>query len=230
MECNACHTKNSKDAKYCKNCGSKLALEVNELSKMFNDTMDLVIGIFKKPVDTFKKFINKDNYQNCIIYLASNVVLYSILMLVLVNIFSNTIFTYYFSLDNIFNQSSFSYFRMFLLNIILYSLSYFIFASIYYLVSKYLFKNDVDFKQIISWLGVNSIFLSCLYLLLAITIIVSTKLFVILFIIGLIIFVYNLFTSSKYVFDKDNYNVYIMTISIIITFSLVVFVLPHLFI
>lgn len=230
MECNACHTKNSKDAKYCKNCGSKLALEVNELSKMYNDTMDLVIGIFKKPVDTFKKFINKDNYQNCIIYLASNVVLYSVLMLVLVNIFSNTISTYYFSLDNIFNQSSFSYFRMFLLNIILYSLSYFIFASIYYLVSKYLFKSDVDFKQIISWLGVNSIFLSCLYLLLAVTIIVSTKLFVILFIIGLIIFVYNLFTSSKYVFDKDNYNVYIMTISIIITFSLVVFVLPHLFI
>lgn len=230
MECNVCHTKNSKDAKYCKNCGNKLGVEVNELSKMYNDTMDLVIGIFKKPLDTFKKYINKDNYQNDIIYLATNVVLYSILMLVLINVLSSTVSTYYFSLDTIFNQNSFSYFRLFLLNIILYSLSYFIFAGIYYLVSKYLFKNDVNFKQIVSWLGVNSVLLSILYLLLAVTIIVSTKLFVIFLIVGIIMFIYNLFTSSKYVYDKEDYNVYIMTISIVVTTILVVCVLPHLFI
>lgn len=230
MECNVCQTKNSKDAKYCKNCGNKLIVEESELSKMYNDTMNLVIGTFKKPIDTFKKFINKDNYQNDIIYLATNVVLYSILMLVLINVLSSTISTYYFSLDTIFNQNSFSYFRLFLLNIILYSLSYFIFAGIYYLVSKYLFKNDVNFKQIISWLGVNSVLLSILYLLLAVTIIVSTKIFVIFLIVGIIMFIYNLFTSSKYVYDKDDYNVYIMTISIVVTTILVVCVLPHLFI
>lgn len=228
MECNVCHTKNSKDAKYCKNCGNNLIVEESELSKMYNDTMDLVIGIFKKPLDIFKKYINKDNYQNDIIYLATNVVLYSILMLVLINVLSSTVSTYYFSLDTIFNQNSFSYFRLFLLNIILYSLSYFIFAGIYYLVSKYLFKNDVNFKQIVSWLGVNSVLLSILYLLLAVTIIVSTKLFVIFLIVGIIMFIYNLFTSSKYVYDKEDYNVYIMTISIVVTTILVVCVLPHL--
>lgn len=230
MECSICHTKNSKDANYCKNCGRKLNVSENELSKMYNDTMDLIIGLFKRPIDTFKKYINKDNYQNCIIYLASNVVIYSILMLVLINVLSSTISTYYFSLDTIFNQNSFSYFRLFLLNIILYSLSYFIFAYIYYLVSKYLFKNNVDIKQVISWLGVNSVFLTILYLLLAVTIIISTKLFGIFSIIDIIMFIYNLFTSSKYVYDKEDYNVYIMTISIVVTTILVVGVLPHLFI
>lgn len=229
MECNMCHTKTSKNAKYCKNCGNKLVVEESELSKMYNDTMELVIGIFKKPIDTFKKYINKDNYQNCIIYLASNVVIYSLLILVLINVLSSTISTYYFSLDSLLIKNSFTYFRLFLLNIIMYSLTYFIFAGIYYLVSKYLFKYDTNFKQIISWLGVNSVLLSILYLLLLISVIISTKLSITFLIIGLIMFVYNLLTSSKYALEKEDYNVYIMTISIVSTTLLVMFVLPHLF-
>ena len=221
MNCNECDTKNTKDANYCKNCGKRLTEEVNELQKMYKETKELVIGIIKKPIDTLKKYINMNNYQNSIIYIAFNVVIFSILMLVLVNVLNSTIS--YFYLDNLLVQNSFTYFRMFLLTIILYLLSYIVFGSIFY--------NNIDIKNVIAWLGTNSIFLSIIYLVLLFTIIISTKISLIILLISSILYIYNLFASSKFISKiNENHIGYILTISIILTNILVIYVLPQLFI
>lgn len=229
MNCNECDTKNTKDANYCKNCGKRLTEEVNELQKMYKETKELVIGIIKKPIITLKKYINMNNYQNSIIYIAFNVVIFSILMLVLVNVLNSTIS--YFYLDNLLVQNSFTYFRMFLLTIILYLLSYIVFGSIFYLSCKYIFKNNIDIKNVIAWLGTNSIFLSIMYLVLLFTIIISTKISLIILLISAILYIYNLFASSKFISKiNENHIGYILTISIILTNILVIYVLPQLFI
>ena len=229
MNCNECNTKNSKDANYCKNCGKRLTEEVNELSKIIKETKELVIGLFTKPIDTLKKYINVDNYQNNIIYIAFNVVIFSILMLILINVLNSTMT--YFYLDYVLVQNSFSYFRLFLLTIILYLLSYIIFGGIYYLISKYLFKNNIDIRNVVSWLGCNSIFLSSIYLILSITIIISTKISIFMLLISFILYIYNLFTSSKFI-DNTNENIigYNLAISLILTSILVIYILPELFI
>ena len=229
MNCQECNTKNSKDANYCKYCGKRLTEEVNELKKMYNDTKYLLIGLFKKPIDTLKNGINKNNYQNSIIYIALNIVIFSMLMLITLNVLNNTIG--YFYLDNILLQNSFTYFRMFLLTIILYLFSYLVFGTIYYIINKYLFKNSIDIKNIISWLGINSIFLSCIYLILLITIIISTKISLIVLLIGMILYIYNLFVSARFI-PKSNENIigYTLTVSIILTSILVIYVLPQLII
>lgn len=229
MNCNECNTKNSKDANYCKNCGKRLTEEVNELSKLAKETKDLIIGLFKRPIDTLKKYINIDNYQNSIIYIAFNVVIFSVLMLILINVLNSTMTYFYF--DYVLVQNSFSYFRLFLLTIILYLLSYMVFGYIYYLISKYLFKNNVDIRNIVSWLGSNSIFLSSIYLLLSITIIISTKISLFILLIAFILYIYNLFVSSKFIANtNENSNGYNLAISVIFTCLLVIYVLPQLFI
>lgn len=229
MNCRECSAKNTKDANYCKNCGKRLTEEVNEFNQLYKETKNLIVGIFKKPMDTLKSYIENNNYQNNIIYMAFNIVVFSILMLVFINVLNNT--SSYFYLDNYMIQNSFTYFRIFLLTIILYLLSYIIFSSVYYLTSKYLFKNNIDIKNVISWLGTNSMFLSITYLVLIVTIIISTKLFLIILFISLLIYTYNLFTSSKFIKSvSENYLGYIMTISIILTLLIVIYVLPQLFI
>ena len=189
----------------------------------------MVIGLFTKPIDTLKKYINVDNYQNNIIYIAFNVVIFSILMLILINVLNSTMT--YFYLDYVLVQNSFSYFRLFLLTIILYLLSYIIFGGIYYLISKYLFKNNIDIRNVVSWLGCNSIFLSSIYLILSITIIISTKISIFMLLISFILYIYNLFTSSKFI-DNTNENIigYNLAISLILTSILVIYILPELFI
>ena len=229
MNCNECNTKNSKDANYCKNCGKRLTEDVSELKKFYKDTVDLVKGIFKRPIDTLNTYIKDNNYQNSIIYIAFNVVIFSILMLVIVNVLNNTIS--YFYLDTYMLKNSFTYFRMFLLTIMLYMLSYVVFSNIYYLISKYIFKCNIDFKNIITWLGTNSIFLSIIYFLSIFTVILSTKLCLILLLISLIIYNYNLFNSSRFISNtKENYLGYIVTFTIILNLFVTIYVLPQLFI
>ncbi len=173
MVCKNCETKNTQDAKFCKKCGKSLVEEVKkeESVNLINTVKENIIGIFKKPIDTIKEFTKEDNYQLGIIYIALSVVLFSILMLVIYNDISSSMymFEYYF-------KNAVSPFRIFLLAIILYLLVYVTFGGITYLVSKYLYKKEVNPKELVSWLGINTIITSITYLALIILIFVSYKL------------------------------------------------------
>lgn len=173
MVCKNCETKNTQDAKFCKKCGKSLVEEVKkeESVNLINTVKENIIGIFKKPIDTIKEFTKEDNYQLGIIYIALSVVLFSILMLVIYNDISSSMymFEYYF-------KNAVSPFRIFLLAIILYLLVYATFGGITYLVSKYLYKKEVNPKELVSWLGINTIITSITYLALIILIFVSYKL------------------------------------------------------
>ncbi len=173
MVCKNCETKNTQDAKFCKKCGKSLVEEVKkeESVNLINTVKENIIGIFKKPIDTIKEFTKEDSYQLGIIYIALSVVLFSILMLVIYNDISSSMymFEYYF-------KNAVSPFRIFLLAIILYLLVYATFGGITYLVSKYLYKKEVNPKELVSWLGINTIITSITYLALIILIFVSYKL------------------------------------------------------
>lgn len=231
MICNECNVKNTKDAKYCKNCGKKLEESSNELNSVIKTFFNNLKGIFIKPIDTVKDFINRNDYQNGIIYLFLNIVVFSILMLLLINISSNSLYSL-FSYSNYFMDfNGLFYFRIFLLSIIMYLLTYIIFGGVYYLVSTYLFKNNTDIKKIISWLGINSIFTTISYIILLICSIISSKLTLIVFIISVIIYTYNLFNSAKYLNKLDENKIgYVLSITIVITLLIEIYILPQLFI
>jgi len=231
MICNECNVRNPKDAKYCKNCGKKLEKNTNERNSVINTFLNNLKGIFLNPIDTIKNFIDKNDYQNGVIYLFLNIIVFSILMLLIFNCNSN-------SLDYLFNHSDYFidfnrmfYFRIFLLSIILYLLTYAVFGSIYFLVSTYLFKSNIDVKKIVSWLGINSIFTTISYIFLLFSFILSTKFILIVLVISIIIYIYNLFSSAKHLNKLDENKIgYALTITIIITLLIVIYILPQLFI
>lgn len=231
MICIECSVKNQKDAKYCKNCGKKLEERENEFNSVISIFLNNLKGIFLKPIDTIKNFINKNDYQNGIIYLFLNIVIFSILMLLLFNFSSNNLYSLFNYSDYFIDFNGMYYFRIFLLSIIIYLLTYVVFGGIYYLVNTYLFKNNTDIKKIVSWLGINSIFTTISYILFIISFIISFKLAITVLLMTIIIYAYNLFSSAKYLNKLDENKVgYVLTITIIITLFIVIYILPQLFI
>lgn len=152
-------------------------------------------------------------------------------MLLLINISSNSLYSLFSYSDYFMDFNGLFYFRIFLLSIIMYLLTYIIFGGVYYLVSTYLFKNNTDIKKIISWLGINSIFTTISYIILLICSIISSKLTLIVFIISVIIYTYNLFNSAKYLNKLDENKIgYVLSITIVITLLIEIYILPQLFI
>lgn len=231
MNCSECNEKNAKSAKFCKNCGNKLVKEEVEVKNVFNEFKELIINLFKKPNDTLKDNVKEESYQNAIVFLAMNILAFTLLLLIIMNIMHSSISSIFYYLGGSFDFGMYSYFRIFLLSIIFGVLNYVIFGGVYYLVSKYLFKSNIDIKSVISWLGINSIVTLLMYVILIITIFISAKISLIILFIGVMLYMYNLYSSAKYIKNSnENYIGYGLVITMFITLLLMVYVLPQLFI
>ena len=227
MICSECGSKNTKTANYCIECGKDL----KELKENFNKTsiikecLENIKGMFFKPVDTARSFIKENNYMTALLYIGLNIIIMTLFILVLVNMLYNTYINSYF---NNYMYSNYAYFRLFLISIMMGVISYGVFGGIYLLVNTYLFKDKTNFKEIICWLGINSLFITISYTIMIIGFIISYKLGMIVCLVTLLVYLYNLFKTAIFTTKVDENKLgYILTFNIILTFVIVVLILPN---
>lgn len=236
MICNSCETKNTQDAKFCKTCGKSLkeGENKNNFMKLLTDTKDVIIGMFKKPIDTMKNFIKEENYINGIIYIVINAVLFSLIMLVLSSALYEA-FMYMFNssaayLSAFTTQIEIPYVKIFFISMIFYLLYYVVYGGTTYLMSRYAFKSDTKLKNIISWLGVNLILLSVIFIVVIICLLINLKFGIIVLSLGSILNTYYLYKSIGDATNTDENKLgYVVLTSVFVTMFIIGFILPKLF-
>ncbi|MBE6156707.1 MAG: zinc ribbon domain-containing protein [Firmicutes bacterium] len=239
MVCNECNAKNSKNDKFCRNCGKKLSevAEVkafNNLESFLKNTWKDIKGMFIKPVDTAERFIKDDNYVTSLIYLSANILVIALSILIAIKCTSGVFNSYlgldYSYIDGFYETIKIPYFRIFLVTIMTCVIIYGLVAGVSYLVCNYLFKSNTSFKKMLTWVGINSLFNTIICLIVALGVLMSAKLGIFLYLVGSILYAYNLFKSLEYVTDTDKNKLgYVLTISIITTLLVVVVILPNIF-
>lgn len=237
MICDECNTKNGKSDKFCRNCGKSLG-EVKEEVKTTNfegilkTALGNIKGVFMNPIDTAKEFIKEENYFTSLIYLSVNVLFLALFVLVLVKAFSGLL-AGYISLDyfgGFYEPLELPYFRMFLISIMTGLITYALLAGFAYFFSTLLFKGKTSFKKMCAWLGINSVFYTVLLILVAVSMFISVKLGILVYLIGEILYTYNMFRTFEFSTDTNvNKLGYVLVPTILFTILIVVFVLPKLF-
>ena len=231
MICNECKAKNGKNDKFCRNCGKSLeSTSQLEVESLLKNAKEHLKGIFVKPIDTAKNFIKEENYFTSLIYLSVNVLLLSLMVLILaksipslfMNAFGSSIY------NGFYTEIELPYFRIFLISIMTGLITYASLAGFAYLISAYLFKSKTSFKKMCTWLGINSVLYTALLVIVAICSLVSLKFSLIVYLIGEILYTYNMFKTFEFSTDTNaNKLGYLLVPTIILTLLVVVVILPN---
>lgn len=248
MICSECNTKNTKSDKFCRNCGKKLVGEDNTVnsSNSFENFIKKawadVKGMFLKPVDTAKEFTKDDNYITGLIYLGVNVLLVAAFVLMIVKSLFGVATSMmgldslgygglgYGSFDALYDSIEIPYFKIFLLAVITVVAVYGILTGAAYIVCKYLFKSNTSYKKMLTWAGVNSLFNTVACVIVLFGMLISYKLGVVLYLIGTVIYEFNMIRTFEYTTDTDKNKLgYALTIAIMATLLVVVVILPKIF-
>jgi len=247
MICKECNAKNTKNDKFCRNCGKKL--NVDEVANSNNSFEDFIKkswgdikGIFLKPVDTAKEFIKDENYISSLIYLGVNVLLVGIFVLMIIKSLFGAVTGMmginglgygnigYGALDSIYDNISIPYFKIFLVAILTVVIVYGVLTGVSYLVCKYLFKSDTSFKKMLTWVGINSLFNSVASVAVLFGMLISYKLGVVLYLIGTLVYEFNMIRTFEYTTNTDKNKLgYALTLAIIATLLVTCVILPKIF-
>ena len=235
MICSECNTKNGKSDKFCRNCGMKLTgtSNDNKMEGILKKGIEHIKGMFVKPVDTCKDFIKEENYMTGLIYLGINILVLAMLILLLLNQFSETfmdamVFNSFSILPR--EEMQLPYFRIFLISVMTGVIIYGLIAGITNLLCKLIFNSKTSFKLMCSWLGINSLLYTVSLVVITIGFLISMKLGLLLCFIAEIICIFNIFRTLEFATDTDKNKLgYVLASTIFITILVVFTILPILF-
>lgn len=246
-------------AKFCTKCGKELKdgkcdcstkeeKKVEEVKTTtstngaFDDLKDILIGIFKEPSTTVKKFANDKNFIISLIFLGACALfsgvfmfcLYDALMKLLATLgtlaggfgsllglgsLSGTSSLYSISFGTIF-------FKIFFY-VAIYLVTY---AGMMTLMSKVIFKQNTDFKKILTVTGLSSGFMICSLILGSIFAYVKLGLGLVIFIIGIVLSLVNLVITAKETLEIDKDKIlYTVAPSILVGLLVMFYILPKFF-
>lgn len=179
-------------AKYCIHCGKKLkesevcncqAAQEKKLEGFGGDLLDVLRGMFFKPVDTLKTYSSEKYFNLSLILVGILAFISSLLVCSVVSNFADMYFGYGVSLYSAFGYSI-PYLRIFFIALVIFAANAFVYAGLLYLVNYYIFKGENDFKKVFAFYGVNSVILAVASLVSAIFLFVNFFLGVFVLVIG----------------------------------------------
>lgn len=232
-------------AKFCTKCGKPLEdgkkcsctekkkvesnINIESLKEYGNLFFEVMKGIFKKPVDTIKKYSTKENFVFGCIAILVNSILFGILLYCFLReglSFTNHSIGYGHNLFTITTEIPF--FKTFLSGIVFMMIGLLVSGVSISLIGGSIFKANVDFKKTISLIGVCSVFTSITMLGVILFIFLSIKLALFLFLIaGMFYFTYLYQGLCEITNIKKNHLAYVFVSSICITIFVVFYVLPR---
>lgn len=167
-------------AKFCTNCGKKLKdgevcdctktneVETFDVNGILKKSLEVLKGIFTKPVDTLKKYVKGNDFLLSVIFVVIAGISTGLLTLALVKVIMSSVATALgyglsYGLGSISNEIP--YFRVFLVTAIISVGIYFLEALVLWLITGKCLKEKVDYKKAFNLLAPISIYTTVAMLL-----------------------------------------------------------------
>lgn len=235
-------------AKFCTNCGKKLEdgkpcdcqknkkdvveAEVVKTSAndYVNDYIEALKGIFTKPVDTMKKYAKSSKFLISLIMLGINAII-------------SALFVYLFAKESVGLVASLSGYgslmkgysidipvKVYFLAFLTMAVFFFCLGGLLHFVNSVIMKKDSDFKEIMSLIGVNSVFTTITTIIAIIALYINVWVAVIILAIAGVIFLLNIYHGYTMISNIDkNKMAYAFTGCYAITLFVVCYILPKIF-
>ena len=246
-------------AKFCTKCGKELKdgkcdcstkeeskkteeVKTTQAEGVFDDLKDILIGIFKEPATTIKKFSNDKNFIISLIFLGACALFSGIFVYCLYDAFIKFLaslstlasgFGSILGLGSLGGTSSLYsisfgtvFFRIFFY-VAIYLVTY---AGMMTLMSKVIFKQNTDFKKILTTTGLSSGFMICGLVLASIFAYVKIGLGLAIFVIAIVLSLVNLVITAKEALEIDKDKIlYTVAPSILVGLLVMFYILPKFF-
>lgn len=226
--------------KFCSNCGSPLKEGKNcncqknkkenitknkdTLKSYYDLFIEIVKGIFSKPIDTIKKYSTSKNY------------LFSLCAILINSIFSG-ILAYCFVKEGItsfiglgalhLGYIEISFLETVLQTTLFMTIFFISTASIIYILTSSLFKSKIEFKEVISLVGVCSIFTLVTSIAIIVFTFISIKLALMAFLIADTFYLAYLYQGISEISTLNKNNIaYVFVPAILIANFIVIYILP----
>ena len=228
-------------AKFCIHCGKKLEdgevcnCQANTQARsdgLGTDILDVVKGMFIKPVDTVKNYSNDKSFTLALILLGVCSVAISLFVLSFVKNLSDVVSSSVggVSLYTIgMTRVQIPYMKIFFICLITAILFIFAYTGILYLVNSIIFKGDRSFKKVFSMYGVTSVIMTISLLVSSIFMFVTPVLGIVIFLLGSILNVVYILKGIEFLGVKDlNKHGYIYLITTVF-YMIVLFIISLMF-
>lgn len=234
-------------AKFCTKCGRPLeegttcsceaTVKENTVSTGVKDAnwyvtsfMDIVKGIFTKPIDTIKKYATEEYFVLGVIALIINSLITGLM----------TYFTLEQSTDMLSGMFGFAsyglqtveipFMRVFLTISIFMVVAFLVSALMIYVMSALLFKANTNIKKCISLVGVCSVLTLITSIVAIVCIYLSMKLFIIVLLLAGVLYLCHMYHGIQAITDIDeNKQGYTFLVSVAVATFVVLYILPKLF-
>lgn len=210
-------------AKFCTKCGKELIdnkpcncknnlkkeRETINASYDINNVIDIFKNIIKKPIDTVKELIKKDNLDLSIILIGINAIILSIIFVAGVN---EVLYINYNMMP-----INISYFRCFMIAVALVIIIHLLLAGINYLILR-IYNTNIEYKKLLNLSAIVSLPITLAGLINILLIFISLPIAILLFVISTIVSFISLYEGMKEITSLDNNKVtYITSISLVST-------------
>jgi len=238
-------------AKFCTKCGKKLeegqVCDCNSATKEavvatttsngfdFNETLnsyiDMLKGIFVKPVDTIKKYATSNNFILGLIALALNCIISGIFLYCFcseaMGMFSSLMGGYSSLLSMGGMSIEVPFMQTFLYGILYMAVWFVVTALMVYVMAGVIFKDKIDIKKAFALVGVTSVFTTVTTLVAIILTYISIKIMtVVLLIAGIFYLTYLCQGISEITKVEKNKLAYVFIPAISVATFVVVYILP----
>lgn len=229
-------------AKYCTNCGKKLEdgevctckKELSfELKESLEQVVELGKGLFLKPVDAIKKYVEHDNIILSIIIIVLGGIVAGLFALTFVKeVIGIALGMIFGSASSIFGSSmnmNISYVPVFFITMFSVIVIYFLQAAITYVIGNKCFKIEFDYKKMVHFFAALSIFTTLALLLSIVGIYLSIYIVYGLFLTASIMTTVVFALSLKKIWKaKEEQVMYTVVITVLTVTLLVLLILPRL--
>lgn len=235
--CTKCGKK-LEDGKPCDCCKEEVKKEVVvesktnsfDFNKCVNSYIEMVKGIFVKPIDTIKKFATSSNFVLGLIALAINCIVSGIFLYCIAKESINLISSFtggYSSLLAMSSSIDVPFMKTFLYGILFMAVGFSVTALMIYVMAGVIFKDKIDMKKVFSLVGVCSVFTTVTTVVSIILNYISIKLMMVVLLISGIFYLTHLYQGVQETTEVDkNKLAYVFVPAISVATFVVVYVLP----
>lgn len=219
------------DGIVCKKCGKEMKKEVGKsVQGYFKEYLEVVQGLFKKPIDTLKEKTNDKNFVLGLISAGITSIIFGLFLYFVVRDLLDSIYGISYLLG-VTTTNKVSFFQVFFIGFAVMAIIICGLAGASYLLIDKCFKGKTTFKKMITLYGLSSIVLAEVLLVTFIFLLLGTNFMIIYLVISLGSLLWNVYAILSIPhYAKVNANMigYVFTLSTLFT-EIVLYLLVKLF-
>ncbi len=236
-----------KMAKFCTKCGKKLEegktcdCETKEVKEktvitdntMVNDYLEVLKGMFTKPLDTMKDYAKRSKFNLGLVMIVLNAVIFGLFVFLFAKEGANNIYTIIYGTSSLFGSVTKNVeipVKVFFIATLMMVVYHFLLGGLIHFISTTLLKKESDIKKTYALVGCAATITTVITLAALILMYINMWLCLIVLILGSLLYLINLFHGFSELTKVDkNKMAYTFTGAYAVTLFIVCYVLPKIF-